>query len=62
MTDIDLYAYGFPIILSMIIAETIYSKIHNLSLYKLNDSMAGFGLLAGNIFVNIATKGGILFF
>ena len=62
MTDIDLYAYGFPIILSMIVAEAIYSKTHNLSLYKLNDSMAGFGLLAGNIFVNIATKGGILFF
>jgi sterol desaturase/sphingolipid hydroxylase (fatty acid hydroxylase superfamily) len=62
MTDIDLYTFGFPIIVVMIIAETIYSKINNLSLYKLNDSMAGFGLLAGNIVVNIGTKGAILFF
>jgi len=62
MTDIDLYTFGFPIIVAMIIAETIYSKINNLSLYKLNDSMAGFGLLAGNIVVNISTKGAILFF
>lgn len=62
MTDIDLYTFGFPIIVAMIIAETIYSKINNLSLYKLNDSMAGFGLLAGNIVVNIGTKGAILFF
>ena len=62
MTDINLYTYGIPIVISMIIAETIYSKINNLSLYKLDDSMAGFGLLAGNIIVNIGTKGSIIFF
>ena len=62
MTDLNLYAYGIPIIMGMIIAETIYSKINNLSLYKLNDSMAGVGLLAGNIIVNIGTKGSIIFF
>lgn len=62
MTDLNLYTYGIPIVISMIIAETIYSKIKNLSLYKLNDSMAGFGLLAGNIIVNIGTKGSIIFF
>jgi len=62
ITDLNLYTYGIPIVISMIIAETIYSKINDLSLYKLNDSMAGFGLLAGNVLVNIATKGSILFF
>jgi sterol desaturase/sphingolipid hydroxylase (fatty acid hydroxylase superfamily) len=46
----------------MIIIETVYSKVHDLSVYKLNDTMAGLGLLLGNILVNIATKGSILFF
>ena len=57
-----LYTYGIPIVVSMIIIETVYSKVHDLSVYKLNDTMAGLGLLLGNILVNLATKGSILFF
>lgn len=62
ITDLMLYTYGIPIVVSMIIIETVYSKVHDLSVYKLNDTMAGLGLLLGNILVNLATKGSILFF
>jgi len=62
ITDLMLYTYGIPIVVTMIIIETVYSKVHDLSVYKLNDTMAGLGLLLGNILVNIATKGSILFF
>ncbi len=62
ITDLMLYTYGIPIVVSMIIIETVYSEVHDLSVYKLNDTMAGLGLLLGNILVNLATKGSILFF
>ncbi|MFL2699874.1 MAG: sterol desaturase family protein [Gammaproteobacteria bacterium] len=62
ITDLMLYTYGIPVVVSMIIIETVYSKVHDLSVYKLNDTMAGLGLLLGNILVNLATKGSILFF
>ncbi len=37
MTDLNLYAYGIPIIMGMIIAETIYSKINNLIEAEINN-------------------------
>jgi sterol desaturase/sphingolipid hydroxylase (fatty acid hydroxylase superfamily) len=44
------------------LAEVIYSSAKGLGYYKLKDSLAGYGLLAGNILVNFSTKGSILFF
>ncbi|MDA9373239.1 sterol desaturase family protein, partial [Pelagibacterales bacterium] len=45
-----------------ILAEVIYSFSKNLGYYSLKDSLAGYGLLAGNIIINFLTKGSVLFF
>jgi len=60
MTETDIYTYGIPIILLLIISEVIYSSINNLKYYKSKDSAAAFGLLLGNYAVNLGTKGSIL--
>ena len=60
MTETDIYTYGIPIIVLLIISEVIYSSINNLKYYKSKDSAAAFGLLLGNYAVNIGTKGSIL--
>ena len=60
--DIEIYSYGIPIVLCLIFAEVIYSTVKGLGYYKLKDSLAGYGLLAGNILINFSTKGSILFF
>ena len=62
MNEIDIYLYGVPIVLALITAEVIYSAINNLGYYKLKDSLAGFGLLFGNISVSLLTKSSIFFF
>ena len=62
MADFEIYKYGVPIVLCLILAEVIYSSAKGLGYYKLKDSLAGYGLLAGNILVNFSTKGSILFF
>ena len=62
MNEIDIYLYGVPIVLTLITAEVIYSAINNLGYYKLKDSLAGFGLLFGNISVSLLTKSSIFFF
>ena len=62
MSDLEIYSYGVPIVLSLILAEVIYSSAKNLGYYKLKDSLAGYGLLAGNIAINFLTKGSVLFF
>ena len=49
MNELNIYLYGVPIVLSLIAAEVIYSSINNLGYYKLKDSLAGFGLLFGNV-------------
>ena len=61
MNDIDIYLYGVPIVLALIAAEVIYSSINNLGYYKLKDSLAGFGLLFGNVSVSLLTKSSIFF-
>ena len=60
--DIEIYSYGIPIVLCLIFAEVIYSSAKGLGYYKLKDSLAGYGLLTGNILINFSTKGSILFF
>ena len=62
MNDLEIYSYGVPIILGLILAEVIYSSSKNLGYYSLKDSLAGYGLLAGNIIINFLTKGSVLFF
>ena len=41
MNELDIYLYGIPIVLSLIVAEVAYSTINNLGYYKLKDSLAG---------------------
>ena len=60
--DTEIYSYGIPIILCLIFAEVINSSVKGLGYYKLKDSLAGYGLLTGNILINFSTKGSILFF
>ncbi len=62
MNEIDIYLYGIPIVLTLITAEVIYSAINNLGYYKLKDSLAGLGLLFGNISISLLTKSSIFFF
>ena len=62
MSELSIYIYGVPIIITLIIAETIYSTINKLGFYKLNDTLASYGLLTGNVLVSLATKSGILIF
>ena len=52
MNDLEIYSYGVPIVLGLILAEVIYSSSKNLGYYSLKDSLAGYGLLAGNIIIN----------
>ena len=62
MSDLEIYSYGVPIVLSLILAEVIYSSSKNLGYYSLKDSLAGYGLLTGNVLINFLTKGSVLFF
>ena len=62
MSDLEIYSYGVPIVLGLILAEVIYSSSKNLGYYSLKDSLAGYGLLAGNVLINFLTKGSVLFF
>ena len=62
MNDLEIYSYGVPIVLGLILAEVIYSSSKNLGYYSLKDSLAGYGLLTGNIIINFLTKGSVLFF
>ena len=62
MNDLEIYSYGVPIVLGLILAEVSYSSSKNLGYYSLKDSLAGYGLLAGNIIINFLTKGSVLFF
>ena len=61
MTELDIYAYGIPIVLLLITAEVIYSTVNGLGLYKFRDTLAGLGLLIGNFMVGLLTKSSIFF-
>lgn len=62
ISEYSIYQYGVPIILFLITIESIYSHINSLEYYKLKDTAASYGLLAGNVVVSLLTKGSILFF
>ncbi len=60
MTNIsinDTYLIALPIVLFFIFAESLFSYIHNIKLYKKNDTLCSLGLLIGNIFMVFAVKG-----
>ena len=59
MTEFDVYAFGIPIVLLLIAAEVIYSSARGLKFYKLEDTLAGLGLLLGNFFIGLLTKSSI---
>jgi len=61
MTELDIYAYGIPIVLLLITAEVIYSTVNGLGLYKFRDTLAGLGLLIGNFMIGLLTKSSIFF-
>ena len=60
MTDFDIYYYGIPIVIALIVGEFIYSYIHKKGYYKKEDTLASIGLLSGNVAVSLLTKGSIL--
>ena len=60
MTDLYVYYYGVPIVIALIVGEFIYSYIFKKGYYKKEDTLASFGLLAGNIAISLITKGSIL--
>ena len=60
MTDFDIYYYGVPLVIALIVGEFIYSYIHKKGYYKKEDTLASIGLLAGNVAVSLLTKGSIL--
>jgi alkylglycerol monooxygenase len=59
MTELDVYAYGVPIVLLLITAEVIYSSVKGLNFYKLRDTFTGLGLLSGNFLIGLLTKSSI---
>ena len=59
MTEFNVYTYGIPIVLLLIMAEVIYSSLKGLNFYKLEDTFAGLGLLLGNFLIGLSTKGSI---
>ena len=61
MTELDIYAYGIPIVLLLITAEVIYSTVNGLGFYKFRDTLAGLGLLIGNFMIGLLTKSSIFF-
>ena len=60
MTDFDIYYYGIPIVIALIIGEFTYSYINKKGYYKKEDTLASIGLLSGNVAVSLLTKGSIL--
>ena len=60
MTDFEVYYYGIPIIITLILGESIYSYINKKKFYKKEDTLASMGLLVGNVSVSLLTKGSIL--
>jgi len=62
MNEITVYTYAVPIIIALILGETIYSNAKGLNYYKLNDTLGSYGLLAGNVVISLLTKGSFLLF
>ena len=60
LTITEVYAIGLPIILAMILVETLFSGLNKKSLYKNKDTLCTSGLLLGNILMGFAIKGATL--
>ena len=60
LTITEVYAIGLPIILAMILVETLISGFNKKSLYKNKDTLCTSGLLFGNILMGFAIKGATL--
>ena len=60
LTITEVYSIGLPIILAMILIETLISGLNKKSLYKNKDTLCTSGLLLGNILIGFAIKGATL--
>lgn len=54
------YAIGVPLVLALILIETVYSSVKGKQLYNRPDTLGTLGLLLGNIAVNGAIKASVL--
>ena len=61
-TEYTVYAVGAPIVIALILIESLVSSSKKLGYYKRGDSMGTIGLIIGNVIVNLLTKTSILGF
>ena len=57
LTVAEVYAIGAPIVLAMILVESIFSNLNEKSYYRQDDTLCTVGILAGNMFMAFAIKG-----
>ena len=62
LTITDVYAFGVPIILALILFEVCISNWQNKNYYNSGDTWCTSGLLFGNILMGFAIKGSIVGF
>ena len=62
VTEYTVYAVGAPIVIALILIESLVSSSKKLGYYKRGDSMGTIGLIIGNVIVNVLTKTSILGF
>ncbi len=62
LTITDVYAFGVPIILALILFEVLISNWQNKHYYNSGDTWCTSGLLIGNILMGFAIKGSIVGF
>ena len=62
LTITDVYAFGVPIILALILFEVLVSNWQNKNYYNFGDTWCTSGLLFGNILMGFAIKGSIVGF
>ncbi len=62
LTTETVYTIAVPIILLMIVAESIYSSFTNKRYYKAADTWGTIGMLLGNMLMGVATKAAVFTF
>ena len=62
VTEYTVYAVGAPIVIALILIESLVSSSKKLGYYKRGDSIGTIGLIIGNVIVNVLTKTSILGF
>ena len=62
VTEYTVYAVGAPIVIALILIESLVSSSKKLGYYKRGDSIGTIGLIIGNVIVNLLTKTSILGF